>query len=77
MQEIILRNVSSSGALTGTVSVTAISNNPVANAVQEVALENTIGGTFTLAFDGQVTGPLAFDSTAAQIQAALEGLSTI
>jgi NHL repeat len=35
------------------------------------------GGTFTLAFSGQTTGPIAFDATAAAVQAALEELSNI
>lgn len=35
------------------------------------------GGTFTLTFNGQTTGPIAFDADAADVQAALEALSTI
>jgi hypothetical protein len=35
------------------------------------------GGTFTLTFAGQSTGPLGAGATAAQVQAALEGLSSI
>lgn len=35
------------------------------------------GGTFTLTFEGQTTDPIAYDATAAAVQAALEGLSTI
>jgi hypothetical protein len=35
------------------------------------------GGTFTLTFQGQTTTPLAHNSTAAQVQAALTALSTI
>jgi hypothetical protein len=35
------------------------------------------GGTYKLKFEGQETGPIAFDATAAQVQAALEGLSAI
>jgi DNA-binding beta-propeller fold protein YncE len=35
------------------------------------------GGTFTLTFIGQTTGDIAFDATAAAVQAALEGLSTL
>jgi autotransporter-associated beta strand protein len=34
-------------------------------------------GTFTLTFNGQTTSALAFNATAAQVQAALDGLSTI
>lgn len=46
------------------------------NEVQRVALDAT-GGTYTLTFDGQTTSALAFDASAAQIQTALEALSTI
>ncbi len=35
------------------------------------------GGTFMLRFEGQQTGALPFDATAAQIQAAMEGLSNV
>ncbi|HVY78589.1 MAG TPA: hypothetical protein VG898_08800 [Solirubrobacterales bacterium] len=35
------------------------------------------GGTFTLTFSGQTTGPLAATATAAQVEAALNALSTI
>ena len=35
------------------------------------------GGTFTLTFEGQTTAPLAFNATAAQVDAALEALSNI
>ena len=34
-------------------------------------------GTFTLTFNGQTTSPLAFDATAAQVQTALNALSSI
>lgn len=46
------------------------------NEVQTVTVDAT-GGTFTLTFSGKTTGDLAFDSLAADIQTALEGLSTI
>jgi PKD repeat protein len=44
---------------------------------QTLRLNNATGGTFTLALGGQTTAPLAYNATAAQIQAALEALSTI
>ena len=37
----------------------------------------TVSGTYTLSFDGQTTSALAVSATAAQIQTALEALSTI
>ncbi len=44
--------------------------------VQVVAIAAT-GGTFTLTYSGQETGPLGFDLSAADLQAALESLSRI
>ncbi|MDX6677356.1 MAG: trimeric autotransporter adhesin [Solirubrobacteraceae bacterium] len=44
--------------------------------VQVVAISAT-GGTFTLTYSGQETGPLAFDLSPAALQAALESLGRI
>ena len=44
--------------------------------VQSVASRAT-SGDFTLTFDSETTGPIAFDAPAAQVRAALEGLSNI
>jgi hypothetical protein len=44
--------------------------------VQVVAIAAS-AGTFTLTYSGQETGPLAFDVTAGDLQAALQGLSRI
>lgn len=38
---------------------------------------NITAGTFTITFGGQTTAAIAWDATAAQVQAALEALSTI
>ena len=38
---------------------------------------NPTGGTFTLSFGGQTTAGIAFNATAAAVQAALEALSTL
>ena len=35
------------------------------------------GGTFTLTFNGQTTAPLAFNATAAQIEAAVRRSSSV
>ncbi len=43
---------------------------------QSVASDGT-GGTFTLTFEGQETGTIAFDAAASDIKTALELLSTI
>ena len=42
---------------------------------QTVRVNNATGGTFTLTFDGQTTAPIAYNATAAAVQAALEALS--
>ncbi len=44
--------------------------------VQVVTIAAT-GGTFTLTYSGQETGPLAWDAAAADVQAALEALGRI
>jgi autotransporter-associated beta strand protein len=43
---------------------------------QEIVITST-SGTFTITFDGATTAPLAWNASAATVQAALEGLSTI
>jgi hypothetical protein len=48
------------------------------NEVQTVTITGTpTGGTYTLTFDGQTTGPIVFNATAAAVQTALEGLTNI
>lgn len=48
------------------------------NEIQVITLDDTVvGGTFALTFDGQKTAPIDFDSSAAELQAALEALSNI
>lgn len=48
------------------------------NEVQSLAITGTpTGGTFTLTYSGQTTSALAYNATAAQVQAALEALSNI
>ena len=44
---------------------------------QTVRVTGATAGTFTLTFDGQTTAPIAYNATAAQIDAALEALSNI
>jgi PKD repeat protein/type 1 glutamine amidotransferase len=52
-------------------------NDMKTNETQTVRVTNATGGTFTLTFDGQTTAPIAFNATAATIQAALEALSNV
>jgi hypothetical protein len=47
------------------------------NDVQTVTLANATGGTFTLTYDGETTGAIAFNASGATVQTALEGLSNI
>lgn len=48
------------------------------NEVQRIQLSSgTNGGTFTLTFDGQTTGTIAWNASASTLQSALEGLSNI
>ncbi|SFK73024.1 hypothetical protein [Streptomyces pini] len=51
---------------------------PGSNEVQSVAITGSpTGGTYTLTFDTQTTGAIAFDATASAVQSALEALSNI
>ena len=50
-------------------------NDMKTNETQTVRVTNATGGTFTLTFDGQTTAPIAYNATAAQVQAALEALA--
>ncbi|PQO33336.1 hypothetical protein C5Y96_10820 [Blastopirellula marina] len=65
--------------LDAVVSHTIVSNGGNStNEVQAVTLPgNPSGGTFTLSFQGQTTGNLTFDESAADVEAALEALSNI
>jgi hypothetical protein len=47
------------------------------NAVQTLSLQSVTAGTFTLTFSGATTGNIAWNASAATVQAALEALSTI
>jgi PKD repeat protein len=53
------------------------SNDQLTDEQQTVRVTNATGGTFTLTFDGQTTAALPFNATAAQVDAALEALSSI
>ena len=44
---------------------------------QTVRVNNATGGTFTLTFDGQTTAPIAYNAAAADVQAAVDGLSNV
>jgi len=48
-----------------------------ANEVQVLTLTGATGGTFTLGFEGQTTAALPYNASAAEVQSALEALSTI
>lgn len=49
----------------------------VANEVQTINLGGAVAGTITITFDGETTGAIAYNATAATVQTALEGLSNI
>jgi hypothetical protein len=50
---------------------------PGNNQIQKVNVSGTTGGTFTLSFDGQTTGNINYNASAATVETALEGLSNI
>lgn len=45
--------------------------------VQSIGVVGATAGTFTLSFEGQTTGPLAFNATNGQVQTALQALPSI
>ncbi len=53
--------------------VTASEGSPTENAVQEIHVNHAQGGSFTLSFDGETTGPIPYDASADQVRTALEG----
>lgn len=68
-------------ATRGFAVIRFIGNAAAAGGVNEVVTfteaTNITAGSYTLTFGGQETAPIAWDATAAQVQAALEALSTI
>lgn len=68
--------------LTGTGLVATVTNGTagtrpqLVNEEQQIVVQAT-GGTYTLTFDGETTGAIAFDADAATVQTALEGLANI
>ncbi|HEX3658961.1 MAG TPA: autotransporter-associated beta strand repeat-containing protein [Pirellulales bacterium] len=61
---------------TGALDLLSTMTSPAANATQVVSVTGT-AGTFTLTFNGHTTSALAFDATPAQVQTALNALSSI
>ncbi len=53
------------------------SNNCVSDEIQKVKIAGATGGTFTLTFGLNTTGALAYNASAAVVQAALTGLASI
>lgn len=50
---------------------------PTSNGIYTVSLGSPFGGTFTLTYNGATTGAIAHNATAATVEAALTGLSTL
>src|SRR5262249_21626137 len=64
--------------LAATIYPDPTTGQPSTNSVQQVALTGSpTGGTFTLTFRGQTTGPLAGNADSATVQSALAALSTV
>lgn len=57
-------------------SVVTVATSAPVDEVQTITVDAT-GGTFTVSFGGQTTAALAFDVSAADLQTALQGLSSI
>ncbi len=58
------------------LSGTAVSNKKT-DEVQTITVTDATGGTFTVTYDSEETAPLAYNITPAQLQSALEALTTI
>lgn len=73
----ITTGTTNGGAFTVTVETTTEGSAAV-NEKQRIVLPGPpTGGTFTLTYDGQTTGAIAYDASAATVDAALEALSNI
>jgi hypothetical protein len=58
--------------MTSTKDLTVRTNRAGTNEVQQLTITGTpTGGTFTLTFDGQTTGPIAYNASAADVRTAL------
>lgn len=64
-------------SLRGQVFVCLDTEGGATNEIQTVSVHHATGGTFTLTFDGQTTGNIAYDATAGTVETALEALSNI
>lgn len=61
----------------GAVNVSTVQEAAAAvNEVETVTVSGASGGTFTLTFNAETTGAIAYNASAATVQAALEGLAT-
>jgi hypothetical protein len=72
-------DVVKSGTVIGIVTATNLAG-PYAgrtSEVQTIDLGAATAGTITIGFDGETTGAIAFNATAAAVQTALEGLSNV
>lgn len=66
------------GSDTTEYTVTARTLGSGTNEVQTIEIDDDVsGGTFTLSYGGQTTGALAYNASAAVVEAALEALSTL
>lgn len=60
-----------------TALASAINTVTANNDIQTVTLSGATSGNFSLTFNGKTTGNLSYNSSAATVQTALEGLSTV
>lgn len=72
------RNVQDRSLLDVYIGSNIVADGPAANEVQTVTINGgPTGGSFTLTFDGSTTAAIAYNATAAAVQAALEGLAVV
>ena len=77
-QAVSLITVDYTGAASTIAATVTQTGSTGQNEIQTLDLLNTpTGGTFTVTFDGQTTGAIAYNANAATVEAALESLSNI
>lgn len=75
--DINITNITNFPASPTEIETTTTQGSGSQSEIQTVALSNATGGTFRIAFGGQVTAPLAYNASNSTVDSALEALSTI
>lgn len=78
LQDYDFRNVQDRSLVDTFIGTNIVDDGPAVNEAQVVTITGgPSGGTFTLTYSGQTTAGLAFNASAATVEAALDGLSNV